>query len=177
MSFQKQLEKMGATPGKLALIGVLVLVLGMVIVKQLPKGTPSGASPSLATASLERSKTEKAGPTKQATSETQATETNAKSKLAPWPELGLKETLTSNPFALPSWAVPKEKSVARTETHEESEELAELLSQGTSIVVIGQGKKSATIGEQKLYVGDILEGYQVTDITTQGVVLNKLRTQ
>ena len=168
MSTKKKLEAMGATPGKLALIGVLVVVLGLVIVKQLPKGQPGNNAAQQAK--------------KHKTNSTQAvvTTTNKQGELAPWPEMKLSETLTSNPFAPPSWDVEKQKKNAVVASGDAPGELAALKEQGASIVVIGQAgekgkeKKTATIGETKYQVGDILEGYQITDITTQGIYLNKL---
>ncbi len=159
---------MGATPGKLALVGVLIVVLALVIVKQLPEGKPGNIAAQQAK--------------KQKTSSTQAvvTTTKKQGKLAPWPEMKLSETLTSNPFAPPSWDVEKHKKNAVVATSDAPGELAALKEQGASIVVISQAgekgkeKKTATIGETKYQVGDILEGYQITDITTRGIHLNKL---
>ncbi len=158
---------MGATPGKLALVGVLVVVLALVIVKQLPEGKPVNIA-------AQHAKNNKAN-------NTQAVVTTKKQgKLAPWPEIKLLKTLASNPFAPPSWDVEKHKKNAVVATRDAPGELAALKEQGTSIVVISQAgekgkeKKTATIGETKYQVGDILEGYQITDITTLGIHLNKL---
>ena len=97
-------------------------------------------------------------------------------ELPAWPEVDFAESLASNPFALPSWAV-RAKPLGTVTQEFASRELAELKEQGATIIVIGSEKKTATIGEEKYHVGDALEGFRVTDITTHGIVLNKLDPQ
>ncbi len=170
MSYKQRLDKIGATPGKLALIGVLVLMLILVIVKQLPEGVSEYADTSPTTAAQRTTKTEMVRPIKLPGKSSQN-----ERELTSWPEIKISETLANNPFTPPSWVVQEEPAVLAN--NEDSGELAELQQQGASIVVIGQEEKSARIGDQKLHVGDILEGYRVTDITTQGIFLNKLGSQ
>ncbi len=167
MSLKQQLKKMGATPGKLALIAVLVLVLFGVIVKQLPSSAPEKVNTAPAIAQSLDSK-------QSGTTNVNAEKSNVESELPAWPVINLTETLANDPFVLPRWAV-QEVPPEVIAVNDEPGELAELQEQGASIVVISKEKKSATIGEQKLQVGDILEGYRITDITTQGIFLHKLK--
>lgn len=175
MSYKKRLEKMGVTPGKLALVGVLTLVLVMVIAKQFPESTPENTKLSPAVVSQPQAKAEKASTNNLTTNSLTAKKSSPESNFPVWPEIDLSETLASDPFATPSWAIQKEPIVVATDSG--PDEFLALQEQGASIVVIGKGTKSATIGEQKLFIGDILEGYRVTDITTNGIFLDKLTPQ
>jgi len=167
VSFQQRLDNVGATPGKLALIGVLVLVLIVVIVKQQPESVPVSVRESPITTEQQTTKRTRVSPSSLPEKDSQN-----ESERTSWPEINFSETLASDPFTPPSWAVQESRTVLSTS--DDPGELAELQQQGASIVVIGQKEKSARIGEQRLVVGDILDGYQVTDITTQGIFLNKL---
>jgi len=173
VSYKKQLEKMGATPGKLAIVGVLTLVLVMVIAKQFPESTPGNTE--LSRAVVSQAKAEKASTNNLTTNNLTAKKLSPESKFPVWPDMNLAETLASDPFATPSWAIRKNPIVVATDNSRE--ELLALQEQGASIVVIGKATKSATIGEQKIYIGDLLEGYRVTDITTNGIFLDKLTSQ
>lgn len=177
MSYQKQLEKMGATPGKLALIGGLVLVLVVVIVQQIPSGDAGiQASANVSTelvAGTSQSQPQqvgKASPNDENLAGASTTEQQF--ELPPWPEINLAETLASDPFALPNWVAKEEREIEVAT--QKPDRLAELQKQGASVVVIAAGQKSASIGEQKIRVGDIVAGYKVSDITTQGIFVDKL---
>lgn len=165
MSYKKQLEKMGATPGKLALIGLLSLVLVGVVAKQLPEGTAQTASKPSAPVSTSRKVAQKLS------TQDSPEEPERENELTPWPEIDLTKTLAIDPFATPAWVAKKEQPT--TTPLNVTGVLADLQQQGASIVVITAEDKSATIGEQNVHVGDILEGYRVTDITAQGILLNK----
>lgn len=167
---KQQLEKMGVTPGKLALIGVLSLVLVGVIVMQLPEGDPTQVAAHAASSPAPSGAKTK----QQVSTPTNATIANKETKeLQPWPQADLSELLSRDPFALPTWAVQEKEAAAK----QQPSELVELQKQGASIVMITKDGKSATIGDQKVRIGDVLEGYRVTDITSQGIVLDKLETR
>ncbi len=170
VNFKKRLEKSGATPGKLALIGVLSLVLVAVIVGQLPESSHNSPQ----SASVVPPQT--ANQEENATSLVQVTP--AKDKVSAWPEVSLELALENDPFQRPSWIQREQPVPDPTESvpRENQTELAELRKQGASIVVIGQQQRSATIGEQEYFVGDLLEGYRVKDITPQGILLDPLNS-
>ncbi|MGI9427242.1 MAG: hypothetical protein ACR2NM_01195 [Bythopirellula sp.] len=166
MNVKQRLEKAGATPAKLALIGVLSLVLVGVIIMQLPEATSGLSTPETPAQLANTKKTEKKD----------SSDGRKKQQLRPWPNSNLATTLANNPFAQPNWAMVGEVAdpTAAVATADVPGDLAELQEQGASIVVIGAGRKLAEIGDQRFDVGDILEGYRVTDITTQGILLDKL---
>lgn len=161
-----QLEKMGATPGKLALIAVLASVLVFVIVRQLPS-RGSGQSSSTQVQAHARA-TEEVSQEPQ-----QALVTESEEAELPWPPLDMIELLAIDPFSTPSWAVQPETDADQTE----ATDLVQLQKQGVSVVMITEEGKTASIGERNVHVGDVLEGYQITDITAQGIVVHKLSSQ
>lgn len=162
MSLKQTLEKHGATPGKLALVGVLCLVLVVVVVRQLPESAPS--VPRAVAAKPQGQPKGESKPSPQKTKE--------KKELPAWPQKTLHDALASNPFKLPVWARQLETEAVASGA--ELGDLLEIQQQGASVVVIGDAVKSASVGEQTYYVGDVLEGYRVVDITTQGILLDKI---
>jgi len=178
MSNPNRMARIGATPGKLALISVLAVVLAGVIVGQLPDASPpNDVVPQKAESS--ESKQEKGA--RNASAPTSSTKPNQQTfKPRQWPRLSVEEASAFDPFAAtgPLAAPPSmaTKPIAEDEI-KDSQALEELLQQEATIVVIADKDKVATIGTQQLRIGDVVEGYQVTDITTQGVVLTELKKQ
>ena len=172
MSQQKRLEKIGATPGKLALIAVLACVLVFVIVSQLPsQNTPS--QPSVKRKQNSAATAEQNDPPENNTVD-QQNKVVRKQPAAPWPQLQMSDLLQTDPFKKPKWATQSNEALQQTQ--DAGVELAELQKQGASVVMITSKGKSATIGDRDVHVGDILKGYRITDITAQGIVLHKLGT-
>ena len=167
MSYKQQLEKMGVTPSKLALVVVLSVVLVAVIVMQLPdeSTTPSVVS------DRSSSSQKKLKPVKPEVA-TESSTKQMRTDLPSWPKVTLAQALVADPFKAPDWAVP-----VKAERPEGEGDLAELQEQGVSIVVITSDFKSARIGDQKVQVGDVLEGYRITDITADGILLDKIKSQ
>ena len=94
------------------------------------------------------------------------------------------DTITAfDPLTAPSWYVdaaqvePSEEeddpSLASAEDAARAAALATLQQAGATMVLIVNGERIATIGDQSVRIGDNIEGYQVTDITDQGVVLTR----
>ena len=94
--------------------------------------------------------------------------------------MGRKVAAQHDPFARPAWSI-----VVREETQEGSEDnedrarviadreetLRELQQQGVHAVVLGRSGKMAIIGSAGVRVGDVIEGFLVKEITTDGVIL------
>lgn len=176
MSNPNRMARIGATPGKLALIGVLAVVLAGVIVGQLPGTPPPNDVVQQKTESSE-SKQEKGA--RNASASTSSTKPNQQlSKPQQWPRLSVKEASTFDPFAATGPLAAPPSTVTKPNAEDETKDslaLEKLLQQKATIVVIADKDKVATIGTQQLRIGDVVEGYQVTDITTQGVVLTELK--
>jgi hypothetical protein len=164
------------------LVGVLSLVLGVVVFQQLPSSRPQSEphneSSSPAVVSRERPTRRQRGSAQAASQTASSTKEQEKTDqpqptVPRWPESPLPETLANNPFRLPAWAADNESLAGG----EGPSELLPLQEQGASIVVIGNEVKSATVGDQTYHVGDVLEGYRITDITTQGILLDRLNSR
>lgn len=169
MTIKKAKEKIGATPGKLALIAVLAVVLVVVVVGQFPKKPNVAARPAetvTAAANLQK-----------AIVDDQPLSVDDLSNSRPWPEFSLKESVVYDPFKKPDWIAVESVATTTEDESNDPEALSRLQKLGASIVVITDQGKTATIGTQQVQVGDILEGYRITDITTEGVVLKELQSR
>jgi hypothetical protein len=174
---------MGATPGKLALVGVLAVALVLVIVVQMPDdsnvaqtATASvGKKPELDKSSDDKTESDKG---------TELSEQTANDKLPRhWPELTMETITALDPLTAPPWYIAaahiepaKEQdnlSLALAEEEARAAALATLQQAGATIVLISNGERIATIGDQRIRIGDNIEGFQVSDITDQGVVLTR----
>jgi Sec-independent protein translocase protein TatA len=176
-------ERTGATRGKLALVGVLAVVLVVVIVVQLPG--PSNVDKAATTAVSSLAELDKVDNDKaESNSETKQTKkTRIDTPPRQWPELSMDTIIAFDPLTAPSWYVAaarveptKEQddpSLAAAEDDARAAALATLQQTGTTIVLIANGERIATIGDQSVRIGDSIEGFQVSDITDQGVILTR----
>jgi len=194
MKEQNLMQRMGATPGKLALVGVLAVILVAVVVRQLPDKTAAPEIANRRPTSNHKQVAHKPTPTQPknipAKSKFEKTKSSTNSKEQPlqkptWPELSLDTIVAFDPFAPPEWltaARAAEQSGDPDGLHlseasrkkRKNEVLAELRKQGTTIVVISKEEKRASIGEQSVRIGDHIEGFLISDITKQGVVLSEI---
>ncbi len=181
MTIVTKKDRFGASRGKLALVGVLVVVLVAVIVMQLPSSTNNDNVPTAAVTDLpgwegDVSADAASGPPAPQTAPVEKPPQK-------WPELSMEVIVARDPLAAPPWYLSaleldqsKEQSdgnLAPTEESADALVLADLQQAGATIVLIAGGKRIATIGERQLRIGDRIEGYQVSDITDQGVILTK----
>ncbi len=191
MTQRKLPDKFGATPGKLALIGLLAVVLIWVIVRQLP-----GSSAAVETVNSNSgqatsvSASPKSASTQQVVRRRSAKVISSSNKQSPiagvhqsWPKLRMDAVLAADPFAAPQWftLAVREKAAqdlpaAADDKQEEIEKsLEEFRKQGAAIVVISNRDKMATLGSHEVRIGDVVDGFIVTNISTEGVVLTELR--
>ncbi|MBA3482920.1 MAG: hypothetical protein H0T51_14015 [Pirellulales bacterium] len=171
---QKQPLKVGATPGKLALIGILAVVMVIVIASNWP----SAAAPLADEATLA---VEPSAPTPPAASET-TTDMPEASPASPfgefaedkhWPEVPLKEVTEFDPFAISKWAAPAVGVDGAPALNQE--QINELLAAENAIILVSGDKRIARIGDQEFQVGDILGRFKITDISSKGVVLSEVQ--
>lgn len=173
---------LGATPGKLALMGVLAVVLFGVLIYQFGGmlfGSGSGGTPSPAA----RTNT---NPVRPAIVETAAEPTVVDKPRPVWPRVSLSDALAHDPFAVssalavllgPEPEAEQPASVALNEAEQLRaarlrETLGMLRSHGVSMI-FDQGRGPvATVGDRMLQIGDVIGGFRVVDISLQeGVVL------
>lgn len=167
MSERTWMQKSGATPGKLALVGCLAVGLVFVLWNQesdetvAQQNSPQTPPPELV-AAPKQSLVPKAIVTEQV--------------LREWPQIPLKSVMKNDPFAKPAWYLATLTDASQS--GDESALLAEkqlekLRKEQTKIVVISNGERVATIGEESYRVGDIVAGFEITEINMDGVVLTE----
>ena len=173
------MQKLGATPAKLALVGVLAVVL-LIVVVPLVKGKKSAPDHPQVSA---QKKTKKTRPHRHKLNTNQDSGKTDKETLpeVSWPEISMEEIVKNDPMKVPNWFVQvsreKKREKQLVDTSKNLRVLEQLEELGASIVVIAEDERIATIGEQQVKIGDRIEGFEVSDITTEGVVLTEIRSQ
>jgi hypothetical protein len=163
-------NKLGATPGKLALIAVLALVLVGVIASNWPTTPEAPATEPKAARRL---------PTPPATGASRQQNQPAApagpfgefAEDGHWPELPLRQVTSFDPLATAAWAKSPEltaEGIVRTET-----QVSELLAAKEAIIFVSGDKRIARIGDKEFQVGDRLGRYLISEITPRGVVLSE----
>lgn len=171
MTVQNWLERNGATPGKLAVVSVLALVLVAVVWRNIAGSSPAGPNEASSTTP----------PLAAVAKKVPAEPTAADSQRRPvvpkvWPKYNLDTVVKFDPLAKPTWYVAAhaaESGTAGASLARSAQVLEELKKQQTKIIVISGDERIATIGELSLRVGDTIEGFRVTEITTDGIVLTE----
>ncbi len=180
MTIKKKQNKAGVTRSQLALIGVLVAVLAIVIVVQLPDSQhgpspvaasePNGTSSSDLDVSIQ-------------TQEGRLKEEADKRAEREWPQFSTEQIVRLDPLSTPDWyknilevEVQRENSNIVAET-EHDLQLDEMQDEGTGIVLITGSERIAKVGDTHVRVGDKIDGYEVSNITSQGVILTKSKSR
>lgn len=168
---QKRL-KVGATPGKLALIGVLALAMVIVTASNWPSApappvdvaatapvpTPSGLPPT--TEGIPNTQeAAPAGPFGQFAEDRH------------WPELPLDEVTAFDPFATSAWAAPL--AAAAEGPAYNQEQINELFAAENAIILVAGDKRIASIGDREYKIGDVIGRFRISDISSRGVVLSE----
>lgn len=170
------MEKIGATPAKLALVVVLGITFMAVVFPQLIGTSTTAADAHVTKKRRPQGTTQKAEATND--NNANAKEDIVKTEKADWPEVDLQDALQHDPLATPSWYAVKEQKTNQASQIEgedgRRQRIRELEKEGARIVVITDQEKAATIGEKKVQIGDIIEGFQVSNITTEGIVLTEM---
>jgi hypothetical protein len=163
---------LGATPGKLALVAVLALVMIGVIASNWPSDESGpvddtvGAVPETAAASSSPSVAGAEPPPP-------PPPTGPFGEFAVdqhWPERPLKEVTSYDPLAASEWVRPP--AVAEGPVYNE-EQINDLLAAQNAIIFVAGDKRIARIGDKEFQVGDEIGRYTISDITAKGVVLNE----
>jgi hypothetical protein len=185
---EKPRAKAGATPGKLAVVGLLAVVLVGVVWKNFFAGGGEKLTPRV---DKERPQLAASAPAPAATPTTPATSASASKGAAGsnaaaaseanpfgdfavdqnWREPTLGEITKHDPFAAATWAGAQAESaedVALTEKR-----INELMESKDAIIFMAGGTRVARIGKQEFRVGDRLGRYTISAITSQGVVLSE----
>mgnify|MGYP007059381861 CR=1 FL=1 len=171
MKVRAWLQKSGATPGKLALVGCLAVCLVFVLCNQqyddVSQTTLLNDSPH-----VEADQPTTSDETASIAAKSQAVQTQEK-KEQQWPNLVLEEVIANDPFAMPNWfhAALVSKPTDSTVPVMQADQFEPLSNERTKIVVISNNNRVATIGKDNYRVGDTIEGFQITEIDLNGVVI------
>ena len=167
-------DRVGATRGKLALVGVLALVLVYVLVSNFSAMAGGGAAPQAAAEAAPQAASPE--PVKEDLVAPAPVGANPFGEFAEdrdWPKVSLDKLIGFDPLAAPTWAAPAERT-ATTETGEsDTQSLEELRSAASAIIIVADGHRIARIGSQDYHVGDFVGPYQITDISSAGIVLSE----
>ena len=169
-------NKVGATPAKLVLVGLLSIVLIAVLAPKFMGGPAPGAA---ATAVAEAETPSDANTEVELATETASPATAAASPFGAfasdpsWPQMPLEEITKFDPLATAAWAAPAPDIAATAEREHGEEQLNELRNAQNAIIITAGEKRIARIGEYEFQVGDTVGEFKITDITSAGVVLSK----
>ena len=180
----------GATPGKLALIGVLAVILIAVLYLQFGR---SGAGQATSrTAPRKRPESKAVQPATPVAAPTMPGQVPRKKmrNMNRWTPPELAAVIRYDPFALPA-AFPRPRrveepgalaDVATGQSDPAAEQVAleqqraqmqqrleELRHQGVRVIVKGRDEYVAVVGDQEIRVGDQIQGFTVVAIDSDGV--------
>jgi hypothetical protein len=183
---EKPRAKAGATPGKLAIVGVLALALVGIIWKNFSGGSGEKLTPRVDKERPALAASNVAAPPAPsgAATNTAGTPVSAGAAAASgvdpfgdfavdqsWPEPALSDVIKHDPLAAGSWAG------AHTESPEDEalteKRINELMASKNAIIFMTGNNRVARIGTQEFRVGDTLGRYKISEITSQGVVLSE----
>ena len=164
-------NKIGATPGKLALIAVLALVLVGVIAANWPSAAEVPASETESTAARRAPRSPASTSGQQTQPATPAGPFGEFAEDGHWPELPLRQVTSFDPLATAAWAKPPDTAADGTVLTET--QVSELLGAKEAIIFVSGDKRIARIGDKEFQVGDRLGRYLISEISPRGVVLSE----
>ena len=179
MTIKKKQNKGGVTRSQLALIGVLVAVLVIVIVVQLPDSQPQSV------ASAETAENESTRNPMQSVldSSNPSQDEQDERTTRTWPQFSSQQLGRLDPLSTPDWynsileVVEKEQDSETITEVAHDIELQEMQDTGTAIVLIAGSQRIAKVGDSRIRVGDKIDGYEVSNITSEGVILTKSKSR
>lgn len=162
-------KKSGASPAQLALVGILSLVLIGVLASQWLGGSAPPADAADSSTSLD---------SKRSTEDTPAaagqSPFGAFAADEPWPALDVAEAIKFDPLRTPEWAPAAPDIEALAEQRHSEEKLNELRNATNAIIITAGDRRIAHIGKHEYQVGDTVGEFEITDISSAGVVLSKI---
>lgn len=191
------MKKAGVTPGKLALIAVLAVVLGGVLYRQLGPTVKKSAAPTQF-AAVTTDSSSSVETSNAPAAEDSATDVTAPRKktgtVTSWQSPELASIVQYDPFALPaSFPQPQhaDEEVAMAQSAAQAEDATEqqaalevervksegelqgLRQQGVAVIIKKKKEYVAIVGAQEVHVGDQINGFTVIAIDADGVRVAK----
>lgn len=162
------MKRMGVTPARLVLVGVLAVVLLVVIVIQWPASSPT--LPTTDVSDVKASSDEPA--VQEAFTESRDTPVSIPLRSeVNWPVLSLEEVVRYDPFQLPIHLRPVHHGEAKP-SNPQDPQILQTLSQAESGMILMVGKEHvARVGAATLRPGDKIGSYRVSKIDATGIWL------
>ncbi|RIK86934.1 MAG: hypothetical protein DCC67_02405 [Planctomycetota bacterium] len=170
----KNKNNIGATPGKLAVIAILAIVLAVVIASnfgasEAPASEITAEASPLAAEVPTASTANASGPAATATSDTSGNPFGEFATDDNWPTLPISEATTFDPMAAAPWAA----SSAGGDNGLSDAQISELMAAKNAIILMSGGTRVARIGSQEFRVGDKVGRFRIVDISSQGITLSE----
>ncbi|MCC6492041.1 MAG: hypothetical protein IT424_03365 [Pirellulales bacterium] len=175
MSQQKPQDRVGATPGKLALIAVLAVVLAAVVASNWQAEEPSApvadsvAAPSARAAARAVGETPSSSENPQ--SDSQGSPFGDFAADDNWPEANLREVTACDPLAAAGWAVPPDGDGENGGVSEQ--QIKELRTAQNAIIFLAGDTRVARIGDREFRIGDTIGHFKISEISSKGVILSE----
>jgi hypothetical protein len=171
-----QRDRIGATRGKLAVIGLLAVALVGVLAANFRGESHAAEEPAAVGEVAElQPAAAKAAPTVDSTpSSSQASKSATPfgefAIDADWPEYSLDQLVSFDPFAAPAWNA---HAADANDAGAQSASLQELQEAQNAIILVSGNERVARIGAQEYRVGDKVGPYLITGISSAGIVLSE----
>ena len=161
MADKQQNEKKTVTPVKLVFIGILSLVLLFVLLKPGDDPEPNLIANNTST------------PKPVAISNPAGKQTRKPAKIINWPKIDLAETIVNNPFLIPdsSKLDPENTNPDQVRANNLERLISELKKEKVSLIIQGPEKSTAVIGERTVHKGDVINGFRIVEIQSDGVIV------
>ena len=159
------MKRLGVTPAKLALIGVLAVVLLVVIVIQWPS---SAQSPPAVLNAVNA--TEEDGAARGSVAPPTADQQSPRSQVV-WPELTLAEIVQHDPFQLPVHLRPNPVNESKPKDSHDPLILQTLTEAEEGMILMVGNEHVARVGAKTLRPGDKIGSYRVSKIDATGIWL------
>lgn len=163
-------KKPSATPAQLVLVGVLSLVLVGVLASQFLGGDAPAIELAAEPSHNAKPNIEEKSPATPAGQSPFGTYAVDEA----WPALDADEAGKFDPLKTPEWAHAAPEAEALAEQKHSEEKLNELRNATNTIIITAGDKRIARIGTHEYQVGDTIGEFEITDISSAGVVLSKV---
>src|SRR5262245_24098002 len=173
-------DRIGATRGKLAVVGLLAAALVGVLAKNFHGASPEAVTEPTSAASETPAAAvpHAAAPTPNAAPASRQTAKPASpfgefAEDAAVPAYSLEKLVSFDPLAAPAWMADTEQAADREQQQADDHSIEELQAAQNAIILVSGDQRVARIGSQDYRVGDLVGRYQITDISSAGIVLSE----
>jgi hypothetical protein len=183
----KKLESLGLTPGKAILIGVLLVIFVVVLITNLWPSTPNTTR----TADKKRRRPiREVANTPLSRKQNSQYEIRSPRNFIPWPSIAVEKAVQHDPFGIPTDLLPdkpedpveepaadrqNDLEILRQQQLAERKEKLKLLrslqESRAGITLVTPDEKVIAVGNKKLHVGDLWQGFRIVEIHSDGRIV------